>query len=76
MNLINKWLMPAVFVIAGIALCMGWLQPLLGGSVGLRQILGLVVVLFGLQRFALARIQRDTTGRRRFGGGRHRPWEE
>lgn len=74
MNLVNKWLMPALFTGAGIALLMGWLQPTLGGA-GLRQVLGLVVVLFGLQRFAVARIRRDTRSRR-FGGGRHRPWEE
>jgi hypothetical protein len=75
MNLLNKWLMPALFVVAGIALFMGWLLPALGGGTGLRQILGLVVILFGLQRAAQARIPRQT-GRRRFGGGRRRPWEE
>lgn len=75
MKWFTHWLMPAVFVLAGIALLAGWVRPGLLLDPTLRLTMGLVVILLGLQRFVTAR-QEKTVSRRRFGGVFHRPWED
>jgi hypothetical protein len=75
MKWFNQWLMPVAFAVAGIALFLGWLKPGPAMAPSLRCTLGVVVFLFGLQRFALSRVERRPT-RRRFGGTLRRPWEE
>jgi hypothetical protein len=74
MKWFNKWLMPGVFTITGIALLLGWIRPGLTADPGLRLTMGMVIILFGVLRFATSRADKPTS-RRRFGGTR-RPWEE
>jgi len=74
MSWITKWLMPVAFWVAGISLLMGWTGGALTLDPTLRATLGLVVILFGVQRFVAARTGKAAP-RRRYGGSARRPWE-
>ena len=70
-----RWVLPIVILAIGIAIFSGSILPQIPQRTGLRPLLGAVVVLFAVYRFAASRTPR-TSDRRRFGGERSRPWEE
>jgi hypothetical protein len=74
MQLFIRWIMPITFVGIGIAILAGWTLEQLPKGTLLRPLLGMVVVLLGVHRFAASRIERRSV-QRRYGGGRNRPWE-
>jgi hypothetical protein len=74
MNLFLRWVLPIAILAVGIAIFTGALLPQLPRGTGLRTLLGLVVMLFGIYRFAAARMQ-NVPSHRRFGGEHPRPWE-
>ena len=77
MSFILRWLMPAVLVLVGIAVLTGFLLPdNTPTRTLLRPMLGLIVVIVGINRFVAARMTSPTSRRRRFGGERQRPWED
>lgn len=74
MKWINQWLMPVAFWAAGIAFLSGAVKTGLAVNPGLRLTMGLVILLFGVQRFVSARTPRQED-RRRYGGRRRQPWD-
>lgn len=75
MRILMQWVLPIVLLAVGIAIFTGGVLPQIPRHTGLRQLLGAVVVLFGIYRFVAVRIP-PVPDRRRFGGDRFRPWEE
>lgn len=75
MKWINQWLMPVAFWAAGIAFLTGIAGSSLDANPGLRPTIGLVIILFGLQRFVAARTPKRQD-RRHYGGTRRKPWDE
>jgi hypothetical protein len=71
-----RWILPIVIIAVGIAIFTGMILPQIPRETGLRPLLGIVVALFGVYRFAAARMPRPDAERRRFGGERMRPWEK
>jgi len=74
MTILPRWILPIAFVAVGIAILAGWMLPQLQGYSGLRLVLGIVALLLGVHRFLASRTG-SRGSRRRFGGGRQRPWE-
>jgi uncharacterized membrane protein YfcA len=75
MQILMKWVAPIAFAAVGIAVYGGLILKAIPGQTGLHQTFGVVIVLFGVYRFVAARIAKRANPRRRFGGGRSRPWE-
>ncbi|RPH96354.1 hypothetical protein EHM69_01430 [candidate division KSB1 bacterium] len=72
---VTRWVLPVAFAVIGIAILSGLILTALPPSTGLRAVLGVVTILFGVYRFAASRAVRDDR-RRRYGGSHKRPWEE
>jgi hypothetical protein len=75
MRILMYWVLPIVVVAVGIAIFTGSILPQIPRPLGLRPLLAAVVVLFGIYRFAAARIPRGPDNRR-YGGEIRRPWEK
>ena len=75
MKLIVRWIMPVAFVIIGIAIMTGVMLPQLPDGTLLRPVMGIVVILLGVHRFAVSRMS-VSPRERRYGGDRPRPWDE
>ncbi len=74
MSVLLRWVLPIAILAVGIAIFTGALLPPIPRGTGLRTLLGLVMILFAIYRFAAARIP-QALSKRRFGGKRYRPWE-
>jgi hypothetical protein len=74
MQIIVRWMLPIALVGIGIAIFSGLLLRVMPAGTGLRFMLGLICILLGIHRFVAARTERFS-GRRRYGGSFHRPWE-
>jgi hypothetical protein len=74
MQVFFRWILPITLVGIGIAIFSGLLLRELPAGSGLRLMLGLICALLGVHRFVASRSVRSP-GRRRYGGGFHRPWE-
>lgn len=68
--------MPILFSGIGIAVMTGYLFPQIPATTGLRPMLGLVFILFGVYRGLVSRMQTAREDRRRYGGESTRPWEK
>jgi hypothetical protein len=76
MKIVMQWGLPIVMFAIGIAIFTGGILPQIPSGTGLRALLGLVVMLFAIYRFAAARIPPADHRRRRYGGESPRPWEK
>jgi uncharacterized membrane protein YfcA len=74
MQIIMRWVVPIVLLAVGIAIFSGGILKQIPSATGLRPLLGIVVILFAIYRFAAVRTPRAPE--RRFGGERTRPWEK
>ncbi len=75
MSFVLRWVLPIVVFAVGIAIFTGAILPQIPARTGLRALLGIVITLFAVYRFAVARTPR-APAHRRFGGDRTRPWED
>jgi hypothetical protein len=75
MRILMHWVLPIVLVAVGIAIFTRSILPQIPRQAGLRPLLGIVVLLFGVYRFVAARMPRSAD-RRRYGGEVQRPWEK
>ena len=75
MRTLMHWVLPIVMVAVGIAIFTGSILRQIPRHTGLRPLLGTVVLLFGIYRFAASRIPRGPD-HRRYGGEVRRPWEK
>ena len=75
MQILSRWVLPVAFVGIGSAILTGLLFPAIPAATGLRPILGIVVILMGVHRFAAARHVKPSN-RRSYGGERRKPWED
>jgi hypothetical protein len=73
--IIIRWVLPIAMVAVGIAILFGWILQNLPAQTALRPMIGIVAILLGVHRFVASRIM-SADDRRRFGGGRKRPWEK
>jgi hypothetical protein len=76
MQFLTRWILPVAFVAIGIAIFSGWLLSEIPKQTYLRPILGAVAVLLGVHRYVASRVGPRAPQRRRYGGERHRPWED
>ncbi len=74
MKLIVKWIMPIAFVTIGLAIMTGNMLPQIPDNTLLRPVMGIVVILIGVHRFVVSRMQ-VTPRERPFGGDHPRPWD-
>ena len=75
MKLLFRWVLPAAIVGVGIALLAGWMTLKVPAQFGLRQLLGLVVILFGLLRLVTGWSGSRSSERRPYGGSWRKPWD-
>jgi hypothetical protein len=76
MQFITRWVLPLAFLAIGIAILSGLILNQIPNQTLLRPIMGVVVILLGVHRFVASRMVSKPAERRRFGGERHRPWED
>ncbi len=69
------WVLPIAMVAVGIAIFAGVILPQIPSHTGLRALLGVVVILFGVYHFTSVRTPKGPD-RRRYGGEIRRPWEK
>jgi hypothetical protein len=75
MRIIISWVLPVAFLVIGIAILTGLIFKEIPEGTFLRPVIGMVVILLGVHRFVASRMSIAPSERRRFGGGRQRPWE-
>ncbi len=73
--MITHWILPIAMVAVGIAILSDLILTNIPPQTWLRPIIGVVVILLGVHRFVASRMM-TPDDRRRFGGGRRRPWEQ
>lgn len=75
MQILSRWVLPIAFVGIGSAILLGLLFPTIPAASGLRPMLGIVVILMGVHRFAASRHVKPSD-QRPYGGERRKLWED